>query len=129
MGLRNSNLVPSLPTLLVDDINILGGVNSPRLSLVPIKQIKSKHFSRFPLFLLSQSMPSMPGGDDKKEDDKAPETPEAKAEREQQVKMILDLVHSFLIFSCILFSRIFCLLGALYFFSIFSDIFLQLLEA
>ena len=30
-------------------------------------------------------MPSMPGGDDKKEDDKAPETPEAKAEREQQV--------------------------------------------
>ena len=25
-------------------------------------------------------MPSMPGGDDKKEDDKAPETPEAKAE-------------------------------------------------
>ena len=27
----------------------------------------------------------MPGGDDKKEDDKAPETPEAKAEREQQV--------------------------------------------
>ena len=31
-------------------------------------------------------MPSMPGGDDKKEDDKAPETPEAKAEREQQVE-------------------------------------------
>ena len=30
-------------------------------------------------------MPSMPGGDDKKEDDKGPETPEAKAEREQQV--------------------------------------------
>ena len=44
-------------------------------------------------------MPSMPGGDDKKEDDKAPETPEAKAEREQQVKMILDLVHSFLLHS------------------------------
>ena len=35
-------------------------------------------------------MPSMPGGDDKKEDDKAPETPEAKAEREQQVEFISD---------------------------------------
>ena len=33
-------------------------------------------------------MPSMPGGDDKKEDDKGPETPEAKAEREQQVIFI-----------------------------------------
>ena len=36
-------------------------------------------------------MPSMPGGDDKKEDDKAPETPEAKAEREQQVITTGDL--------------------------------------
>ena len=36
-------------------------------------------------------MPSMPGGDDKKEDDKAPETPEAKAEREQQVIANSDL--------------------------------------
>ena len=40
-------------------------------------------------------MPSMPGGDDKKEDDKAPETPEAKAEREQQVKIIFDLFQYF----------------------------------
>lgn len=43
-------------------------------------------------------MPSMPGGDDKKEDDKAAETPEAKAEREQQVKIISDFFQSFEIF-------------------------------
>ena len=72
-------------------LSMPGGVDSPCLPwLILNLRMESKlNIIVDPLSFYSKSMPSMPGGDDKKEDDKAPETPEAKAEREQQVKNYL----------------------------------------